>query len=1315
MQQAPAEQQQSPSAQPAPVDQPPAQQVPAPTQPPAVSLPEVAVTARPPAPKPAAGERRAPPTTAAPVARVTRTTPSAAAAPASAPGTNAPEAVLDQKMQVMDRARDDLLPKLGASTSTIDRGAIEALPQGDNTPVDKLILQLPGVSYDSAVANPNFHVRNEYANVQYRINGVLLPEGVSGLGSVIDTNFISSLSLLTGTLPAQYGLRTAGVIDITSRTFSVPTGTVSYYGGSRETMTPSFDYGGSAGNTQYFVTTRGNWNSLGIENTTASLNAIHDHTDQGKFFGYTSTLINDSVRFSLISGASYSKFQIPNNPNQMPLGDFGPLIYNSANLNENEYDTFAYHIAAVQTKGEQIDTQLATYFRYAKVHFVPDIFGDLVFNDVASDVTRESYLYGTQFNASYRLNDIHKLRAGFAVSAEQTNVTNTSTVLPVDPSTGAISPTPFPLTDATSLLGWNIGTYVQDEWKLSDTLTLNLGLRFDQLYQFVNANQVSPRAALVLKPIQGTTFHAGYARYFTPPMQSQATQTNLALFNNTTNQPEIPYHNPVLPERSHYFDVGVDQKVLPGLDVGVDFYYKMAKDMIDDGQFGQAVVLTQFNWLQGYSEGAEFKIKYQNGNLKAYANFSYGNMRGIDAISNQYLLDAATYGYLLGNYHFTDDMQQMSGSAGASYRWDKTLFTLSMIYGSGLRSEFANFDHGAPYATVNLGISHEFQAAPGVAPLTARFDIVNLFDQAYELRNGTGIGVFAPQFGARRGYYFGLSQKFGPGATANKPGAAAPATSPTYSAPGPTPTSYVPSRISKDPLAAVWSWTGFYFGGNVGYSGGRFNTDTTFSDSSLGTALLAISSSIKRDGMLGGGQAGYNWQWGIWLAGVEADLAFAHQRTMTALVCPGAICNPAIGLDAHELLTHEHNLDWFGTVRGRLGVIITPDMVAYATGGLAYGVVEHLGTIYGSGIGVDANGNPAVVFAGNEFFSREMKLGWALGTGVEAHLGGPWTAKLEYLHLDLGAESETVNNPQNSTPTTIVFNSRITENLVRLGINYKFDPYASYAPVYKPVSTSERPDKPRRNEKALIIAPWTSSGWTLSAWTWTGFYLGANVGYGMGKYRTDALFSDQIGANIFATSSSDVASGFLGGAQSGYNWQLRNWVGGIETDVQFVDRGASPIFVCPATACNPFGPVGAALDQGFKMQWFATLRGRFGVTLTPDILLYATGGGAFAEIVPAGTVSSFDPTGAAAITNFYTLHTKAGWTAGAGIEAHLGGAWTAKVEYLHLDFGTVSSTAVNDVGSPLIVVDLNSRITENIVRVGLNYKFGSTGAVIAKY
>jgi outer membrane receptor protein involved in Fe transport len=712
-------------------------------------LPEIKVTTQKQAPKRAAAKRSVAPATRA-----------ASAAPAAAPpGAPTPaQAALDRKMQVMDQSRENLLPKAGASSYTITREAIETLPQGENTSLDKVVLQAPGVSQDSAVANPNFHIRNEYANVQYRINGVLLPEGVSGLGPVLDTNFVGSLSLLTGTLPAQYGLRTSGVLDITSRSFSTPSGSVSLYGGSRETITPSFDYGGSVGNTQYFVTGRGNWNNLGIENPTSSLNALHDRTDQGKFFGYASTLIDDSTRLSVISGASYSKFQIPNNPSQMPLGDFGPATYNSTNLNENEYDRFIYDIAALQTKGDSVDTQLAIYARYANVHFVPDVFADLVFNDVASDVTRESYLYGTQFDASYQVNDVHKLRTGFAVSAEKTNVTNASTVLQGSP--GAVtSPIPQLITDANSLLGWNIGTYVQDEWKLTDTLTLNLGLRFDQLYQFVDANQFSPRAALVWKPVDGTTFHAGYARYFTPPMQAQATQSNLALFNNTTNQPQIPLNDPVRPERSHYFDVGLDQRVLPGLDVGVDTYYKVAKDMIDDGQFGQAVVLTQFNWARGYSEGVEFKVKYQNGNFKAYANFSYGIMKAIDAVSNQYLLDAATYAYLLHNYHYTDDMQRMSGSGGASYRWDKTLFTANLIYGSGLRAGFANVDHTTPYAAVNLGLSREFQPAPGDKPLTARFDIVNVFDQIYELRDGSGIGVFAPQFGARRGYYFGLSQK----------------------------------------------------------------------------------------------------------------------------------------------------------------------------------------------------------------------------------------------------------------------------------------------------------------------------------------------------------------------------------------------------------------------------------------------------------------------------------------------------------------------------------------------------------------------------
>jgi outer membrane receptor protein involved in Fe transport len=221
-----------------------------------------------------------------------------------------------------------------------------------------------------------------------------------------------------------------------------------------------------------------------------------------------STLLNDSTRLSIISGAAYSALQIPNNPNQVPLGDFGPATYNSSLLNENEIDQFYYNIVSVQTKGDLIDSQFSVFSRYAKIHFIPDVFGDLVFNDVASDVTRASQLYGTQFDASYEVNSAHTLRAGFMVSAEKTNVSNISTVLPVDPDTGAISPTPFGVNDSNSLVGWNIGTYVQDQWKLTNQITFNYGIRFDQLYQFVNANQFSPRAALVYKPFNGTTLPA---------------------------------------------------------------------------------------------------------------------------------------------------------------------------------------------------------------------------------------------------------------------------------------------------------------------------------------------------------------------------------------------------------------------------------------------------------------------------------------------------------------------------------------------------------------------------------------------------------------------------------------------------------------------------------------------------------------------------------------------------------------------------------------------------------------------------------------
>ena len=258
--------------------------------------------------------------------------------------------------------------------------------------------------------------------------------------------------------------------------------------------------------------------------------------------------------------------------------------------------------------------QVAAFSRWSTVHFVPDVTGDLVFNGIASDVYRASFLNGIQEDTAYHIGTAHTLRAGFVTSAEQTQVINADTVLPLDANGDATLPG-FGFVDSNAKTGYLFGAYLQDEWRITDQWTINAGIRFDQMWQFVDANQFSPRFNVVYKPFanSSTAFHFGYARNFTPPLQIIATPTNVALFTAVPNTatPAIPFSSPVLPERSHVFDMGVDQEVLPGLTFGIDAYYKKARDLLDDGQFGAAYVLDGFNYDRGENEGVELKALYQ--------------------------------------------------------------------------------------------------------------------------------------------------------------------------------------------------------------------------------------------------------------------------------------------------------------------------------------------------------------------------------------------------------------------------------------------------------------------------------------------------------------------------------------------------------------------------------------------------------------------------------------------------------------------------------------------------------------------------------
>ena len=264
-----------------------------------------------------------------------------------------------------------------------------------------------------------------------------------------------------------------------------------------------------------------------------------------------------------------------------------------------------------------------------------------------------------------------------------------------------------------------------------------------------------------------TTLHAGYSRFFSPPPFELVGNTTLSKFIGTTSAPEVTSGDVVTAEKSNYYDLGLEQKLSNALTVGVDSYYKQATNLIDEGQFGAPIILTPFNYRYGQVYGVEFTGNYTVRHFQAYGNLAFQRALGKDLVSGQFNFGADDLAYIADHYIHLDHEQQMTASGGVAYLWRGTRFSGDVLVGSGLRRDLAlpdgssipNGAHLPYYRQVNLGLSHDFDR-DGIAGLTARFDVINAFDQKYEIRDGTGIGVGASQFGARRGYFAGVTKTF---------------------------------------------------------------------------------------------------------------------------------------------------------------------------------------------------------------------------------------------------------------------------------------------------------------------------------------------------------------------------------------------------------------------------------------------------------------------------------------------------------------------------------------------------------------------------
>jgi outer membrane immunogenic protein len=474
------------------------------------------------------------------------------------------------------------------------------------------------------------------------------------------------------------------------------------------------------------------------------------------------------------------------------------------------------------------------------------------------------------------------------------------------------------------------------------------------------------------------------------------------------------------------------------------------------------------------------------------------------------------------------------------------------------------------------------------------------------------------------------------------------------------------------PAVAAWGWSGFYIGGHGGYGWGH-DAQTDLNDPFFFGKVPGFGGFTGFDpkGALGGMHAGFNWQSGAVVGGLEGDLSFTDIK--------GSSFNAASALttfSANSLTAANSGaFDMLGSGRGRLGYLVSPNVLLYGTGGLAWTrFVDN-----NDSTALSVNIPPPGSFGINGSISTpSWRFGWVAGLGVETRLfDSNWLARVEYLHYDFGNSGSSANSNSLSSLTT----GNLTLDVVRAGISYKFgqDLFAgggtggasNPALVYKAAAPASQP------------------------WTWSGYYLGAHAGYG---WASDPFANRMV--NFVPLNGID-SRGFVGGFQAGANWQSGSFVGGLEIDLSGTDIKGS---TSNSTGANGIVDQGTQTD---KLDWFGSARARLGYLVTPDVLLYATGGPGWARMVTdqegVATIVGFPPpTTTSAVTPVWMF----GWVAGAGVEARLWNTnWLARLEYLHYDFGSGSSSQNIPAGGGFVTTTTSVHQTNDVLRAGLSYKF----------
>jgi outer membrane receptor protein involved in Fe transport len=670
--------------------------------------------------------------------------------------------------------------RASSETYNLSEKEIKELPRGENIELQDLVATLPGAAVG---ALRQVHIRQEHANLQFRIDGVPIPDTVTSVFSdVITPRAWQRADILLGGLPAEYGNRHAAVIDITSKSGTKPGfGSAQVFGGSFETVTPSFEYGGTVGEKfRYYALNSYTTTNRGIDPPTLGHSSFHNHSERNQTYLRGDYQRDNRNNFTWLFLNSVAKYQIPTAPgleaNPTVVGliqgsnpGFNPVASQVVDESQKEQNQYGHMVWRHDLTANQF-FYLAGYFRHTRANFKTDPLNVLAFTDAldepfsAADQTRYAYSGGMRLDYGNVLNNQHLLKAGIQVDRTQA-VNDTSLFAFARDGVGDPTGDPINLSASNRTTGWREEFWVQDQYTPTDKWTFNLGVRYDHTQYFYNEGQVSPRIGVAYKLDDANAFHVFYGRMFTPPNLERVPFLQLNTIG-TTAEPENLTANKARAERSHYTEAGWYHAFSQRAVLQVVGYYKINRYMSDAGQFGTTPLLNYFNFDRGWSRGIDTIVKYEfTPNLHGRANISWGQSKGYGLHSGQFLLEQTEINDINSGGVFTDHMQLVTSSAVLTYRFrEHTWLTGQMLYGSGLRTAEAgqktNSSHEDSYTVYNVSLAHIIPLG-GKQKLLLALDLINLLDEQYFYnRSEQSIGLGVSHAGMPRSFFARLQWYF---------------------------------------------------------------------------------------------------------------------------------------------------------------------------------------------------------------------------------------------------------------------------------------------------------------------------------------------------------------------------------------------------------------------------------------------------------------------------------------------------------------------------------------------------------------------------